>query len=76
MASWARVGRRSASPDTCTARARSNALLERLVKGIGFFLGGVLLEELGFTAPLWVRSGIAVCGTCWVASVRAQAHGQ
>lgn len=28
------------------------------MKGIGFFMGGVLLEVLGFSASLWVMSGL------------------
>jgi predicted MFS family arabinose efflux permease len=31
------------------------------MKGIGFFLGGVLLEVLGFRASLWIMAGLLTC---------------
>ena len=31
------------------------------MKGFGFFLGGVLLEELGFRGALWTMAGLLAC---------------
>jgi len=33
------------------------------MKGVGFFLGGVLLDQLGFRASLWGMAGLL--GWCW-----------
>ena len=46
------------------------------MKGVGFFLGGLLLQALGFQAALWTMAGAAGAGVRRRGRLRAAADGQ